>query len=162
MNEAVEKVFEQIKYECRPDKDENWFESIFETFFGGSARERHNFVGGINDTRNTLHENLFQAMYPDLKPQVHFGTGKGGYEKYLAKRYTADFYDEEKNIIFEIDGNNHKTERNIIKDKIRNYFFYNELGIKTMRFTNKEVENMVINRLEKMYETGEYDELFNY
>lgn len=157
MEESVRNLFNQIKFECRPNKDKPFFDDIFTMFFGNSE---NNFIGGMNDDRNTLHENLFQAMFPDLKAQVHFGTGVGGYEKYLAKRYTADFYDEEKKIIFEIDGKSHQTEINIIKDKIREYFFFHELGIRTIRFTNDEVEKMLIRHLKRLYEAGEHTEFF--
>ena len=159
LNEEVKKIYERIKFECRPDKDVPLFDFMFMTFFGNVEENRTNFIGGINDKRNTLHENLFQVMWGNsVKPQVHFGTGKGGYEKYLTKRYTADFYDEEKNIIFEIDGDNHKNELQILKDKIRDYFFLHELGIITIRFTNEQVEKMLIEHLTKQYESGELDE----
>lgn len=157
MNETVKKALEQIKIECSPDKDKSRFAEfgeIFDMFFGQTPKKRPNFIGGINDKRNTLHENLFHAMYPYLKSQVHFGTGKGGFEKYMAKRFTADFYDEEKNIIYEIDGTSHNTKIQSLKDKIRDYFFYHELGIMTYRFTNEQVERMVIERLDHLYEEG--------
>lgn len=157
MNEVVEKTFKQIKIECSPNKDiEISYFDVFDIFFGQSPKLNinSNFVGGINDERNTLHENLFQAMYPSLKSQVHFGTGKGGLEKYLSKRFTADFYDEENNIIYEIDGNSHKTELQYYKDKIRDAFFFIEHGIKTIRYTNEQVELMVIDKLEKLDKEG--------
>ena len=153
MNRAVERAFNQVKFECRPDKDIPFGIYVFDLFFGGLDKG-HNFIGGMNDRRNTMHENMFHAMHPNMKKQVHFGTGKGGYEKYLAKRYTADFYDEENNVIYEIDGNSHKTELQSLKDKIRDYFFWHELGIKTIRFTNQEVENMVVETLEYLHEKG--------
>lgn len=157
MNEVVEKTFKQIKIECRPNKDiEISYSDVFDIFFGQSPKLNisSNFVGGINDKRNTLHENLFQAIYPSLKSQVHFGTGKDGLEKYLSKRFTADFYDEENSIIYEIDGNSHKTELQYYKDKIRDAFFFIEHGIKTIRYTNEQVELMVINKLEKLDKEG--------
>lgn len=157
LNELVKNVFNQIKFECRPNKDKPFFDEVLSIFFGGTEQ---NFIGGMNDDRNTLHENLFHAMFPDLKAQVHFGTGVGGYEKYLSKRYTADFYDEERNIIFEIDGRSHNTEINIMKDKIRDYFFFHELGIRTIRYTNDEVEEMLTRRLKRLDETGELSEFF--
>ena len=163
LNEIVERVFNIIKFECRPDKDEPFFNFMFETFFGGvEKRKTSNFVGGINDKRNTLHENMFLVMWGDsVKAQVHFGTGKGGYEKYLTKRYTADFYDEENDIIYEIDGDSHKTELQILKDRLRDYFFLHELGIRTIRISNKRVEQILIDELNRKYESGEYDEFFN-
>lgn len=92
-DEELQKWFNGLLYECRPVK---LFDLLLEDFFNVSDKPKINFIGGINDSRNTLHENLFSSLYPKFKKQVHFGTGKGGYEKYLAKRYTADFYDEKK------------------------------------------------------------------
>lgn len=160
MNETVRKTFEQIKIECRPNKDiEISPLDVFDIFFGQSNKLNinSNFIGGINDKRNTLHENMFQALFPHLIPQVHFGTGKGGYEKYWSKRFTADFFDEDKNIIYEIDGRNHETELQYYKDKIRDAFFMIEHGIKTIRYTNEQVEQMVINRLETLDKEGKLD-----
>lgn len=154
-DDELNKWFEAILFECNPEKP---FNLIFESFFGGSDKPKINFIGGINDKRNTLHENLFSALYPNLKKQVHFGTGKGGYEKYLSKRYTVDFYDEEKDVIYEIDGSNHNTELQKIKDKIRDYFFWHELDIKTIRLTNKAVENIAWERLCTLNEEGKLSE----
>src|SRR5690625_645959 len=157
VNELIQKHYEYIKLQCSPYN--LGFNDIFDMFFSGShtKKKTHNFVGGINDTRNTLHENMFHMLYPDLTPQVHFGTGKGGLKKYHSKRFTADFYDEENEVIYEIDGSSHKEELQMLKDKIRDYFFWNELGIKTYRITNEEVEQMVIKRLEQLHEMGKLD-----
>ena len=157
LNEIIKKEFERIKFECRPNRDiEIGYFDVFDIFFGNSPKINinSNFIGGVNDKRNTLHENMFHALYPYLTPQVHFGTGKGGLEKYLSKRYTADFYSEEGNVIYEIDGSNHKTELQQSKDRLRDLFFEIELGIKTIRLTNKEVEGLVLYRLKKVYEEG--------
>jgi|SRR5690625_900822 len=160
VNELVKKHYEYIRFHCRPDKDKSEFEifdEVFNMFFGQLPKGKSNFIGGINDKRNTLHENMFHMLYPDLTPQVHFGTGKGGLKKYHSKRFTADFYDEENEVIYEIDGSSHKEELQMLKDKIRDYFFWNELGIKTYRITNEEVEQMVIKRLEQLHEMGKLD-----
>lgn len=161
MNEKVERIYKQILFICDPVNhqciakgQDPIFSLAFDLFFGEEPKKKSNFKGGINDAKNTLHENIFHALFPDLKMQVHFGTGKGGYEKYLAKRYTADFYDKDSKTIYEIDGNSHKEELRIIKDKIRDYFFWHELGIRTIRITNKRVESMLLERLEKVCETN--------
>lgn len=146
MNE-LQQWFDALKFECRPNKDLTHGVGILNEFL-----KTDNFVGGINDKRNTLHENLFSAMFPHLKKQVHFGTDKGGYEKYLSKRYTADFYNETTDEIYEIDGSSHKTELQKLKDNIRDIFFWQELGIKTVRLSNQDVETMVMNRLQKLFE----------
>lgn len=154
-SEELRKWFDALLLECSP---ENPFHLIFDSFFGGNSKSKINFIGGINDNRNTLHENLFSALYPKLKKQVHFATGKDGYEKYLTKRYTADFYDEENDIIYEIDGASHDTELQKIKDKIRDYFFWHELGIKTVRLTNKAVEKIAWERLCALNREGNLSE----
>lgn len=97
-----------------------------------------NFHGGCNDKLLTRHEMIFKSMFPNLIPQKVFGTGIGGYKKYMAKRYIADFFDEHKKIIIEIDGENHKKQLISLKDKIRNNFFYDN-GYQVIRFTNQDV-----------------------
>lgn len=157
MNEIVKRTFEQIKIECRPNKDVEISPiDVFDIFFGQSSKLNidSNFVGGINDERNTLHENLFQAMFPNLKSQVHFGTGKGGLETYTSTRFTVDFLDEANGIVYEIDGKSHEGELQKTKDRIKEIFFEIEHGYKTIRYTNEEVENMVIKRLEYLYKAG--------
>lgn len=155
MNEDIKKAFEQIKLECSPYKPTG-FADIFDMFFGGihESKKRHNFVGGINDNRNTLHENMFHALYPYLTPQVHFGTGKGGLEKYFSKRFTVDFLDEDRGVVYEIDGRSHESELQQNKDRIKELFFEIEHGYQTIRFTNEEVEKMIINRLKELYAEG--------
>lgn len=158
----VTKIFEDIKFNLRPEKETPLFELMFESFFKSpeeSNIRKNNFIGGMNDRKNTLHENLFQAMFPDLKSQVTFGTGKGGYEKYLSKKFTADFYDKENKVIFEIDGKSHTTELGVLKNKIRDYFFWHELGLRTIRITNERVEEMLMEHLKELNESGDLDEI---
>lgn len=154
-DEELKIWFDVLIYECRPRK---LFDFLLKELCSASDKPKVNFIGGINDSRYTLHENLFSALYPHYKKQVHFGTGKGGYEKYFAKRYTVDFYDEENDIIYEIDGANHNTELQKIKDKIRDYFFWHELGIKTVRLTNESVENIAWERLCALNREGKLSE----
>src|SRR5699024_1403343 len=71
-----------------------------------------------------------------------------------SKRFTAVFFDEENKKIYEIDGNNHREYLQTLKDGIRNYFFWHELGIRTFRITNEKVEKIVIERLEELYKEG--------
>ncbi|MED1303188.1 hypothetical protein BK704_19350 [[Bacillus thuringiensis] serovar konkukian] len=113
-----------------------------------------NFKGGCGDTKGTFHEVLFGILFPYLKSQVAFGTGKGGYKKYGVKRYIADFYDEEYKTIYEIDGKSHRTTLGILSDELRDRFFRNELGIKTIRISNEGVENLLEDRLLLLQEEG--------
>jgi len=75
-------------------------------------------------------------------------------KKYGVKRYIADFYDNDNDLIYEIDGENHSNELQILKDKIRDYFFFYDLNIKTIRLSNKEVEKILKERLQKIHETN--------
>ncbi|PEQ66922.1 DUF559 domain-containing protein [Bacillus cereus] len=113
-----------------------------------------NFKGGCGDTKGTFHEVLFGILFPYLKSQVAFGTGKGGYKKYGVKRYIADFYDEEHKTIYEIDGKSHQTKLGILSDELRDRFFRNELGIKTIRILNKGVEKLLEDRVLLLQEEG--------
>jgi Uncharacterized protein conserved in bacteria len=144
---TAKEAFDYIMLKCHPYSNFNYLVDVF--FFGREA----NFHGGCGDYR-TAHEKVFSLMFPDLQSQVPFGTGKGGYKKYRAKRYIADFYDPDRKIIYEIDGTNHKREIEQLKDKIRDYFFYHELGIRTIRLTNKDIENLLMKRLLQLEEKG--------
>lgn len=155
-NLTAEKVFEMYMVKLDPAFD---FGFIFDMFFGGSGKKESNFQGGCGDTR-TKHERIFALLYPWFKQQVAFGTGKGGLTEWFSKKFTADFYDNEKKVIYEIDGSSHKNPRRINKDKLREIFFYTERGIKTIRFTNKEVEDMFLERLKEIESAGKLPELF--
>jgi very-short-patch-repair endonuclease len=54
-------------------------------------------------------------------------------------KYIVDFYCPAKNLVVEIDGGQHYFERNIQKDKERDLFLKNVLGLKVLRFTNTDV-----------------------
>lgn len=103
--------------------------------------ERDHFHGGCNDSVNTKEENLFYKMFPYLQKQCPFGTGVGGYKTYGVKRYIADFVDDQANVVIEIDGNNHQSAYNRLKDSIRDCFFYQK-GYATIRFSNEAVRNL--------------------
>lgn len=89
-----------------------------------------------------------------------FGLGKGAYTKYGVLKYTADFYWEEENKIYEIDGNSHKTELQKIKDKKRDLILELEFGIKTVRYTNKQVEQMLLERIRENKVVERFGEQF--
>ena len=150
--EEVVKAYRHIEYICDPIYDSDRDKYAFNMFL--DIMDDNNFVGGANDRRNTLHENMFSLLCPHLDKQVVFGTGKGGYSKYLTKRYIADFYDSHNKVIYEIDGESHTTEIQKLKDTLRDYFFLHEHGIKTIRITNKDVEQMIFDRLIELYEKG--------
>lgn len=101
-------------------------------------------------TSFTTHERIFHMMYPSLKQQVAFGTGKGGYKEWGVKRFILDFYDEGKNIAYEIDGRTHETEIGKLRDKYRDGLLYHLHGIRTIRYSNGEVENMLKKRIKEL------------
>lgn len=89
----------------------------------------------------TIHENMFASLFPNLKRQVTFGTGKGGMKKWGTKKFTADFYDYESKTVYEIDGKSHSRLVNQLTDEIKKRFLKEE-GISTIRITNQQVEEM--------------------
>lgn len=99
--------------------------------------------------KNTLHENIFAYLFPNLERQKVFGLGKGGYKKYGVKKYTADFYDKEDNSIWEVDGNSHNSEVQKLKDENRDLILKIEFDIETYRVTNKEVEEILLKKIRR-------------
>ncbi len=63
--------------------------------------------------------------------------------------YIADFYSRESMLVVEIDGNQHKDKNAKIYDSDRTSYF-NELGIKVLRFWNGEVETDIEKMLAKI------------
>lgn len=102
----------------------------------------------------TLHENMFASLFPYLERQVTFGTGKGGYKKWGAKKFTADFYDPDNNIVYEIDGSSHKRLINQITDELKKRFL-REKGIMTVRIKNEQVEKLFNKETKKWGEAFE-------
>lgn len=76
----------------------------------------------------------------------------------LLKDIPQTFMMKKNEIIYEIDGTSHNTELQKIKDKIRDYFFWHELGIKTIRLTNNAVEKIAWERLCALNEEGKMSE----
>lgn len=136
-SEREESLFHKIIF----DADGGFLSLASELFFGGDKLPKFEY---------TKHENIFAKMYPGLERQVTFGTGKGGLEKWHTKKYTCDFFDRKNKIIYEIDGDSHKSEYQMLKDKFRDCFFYLEKNIKTVRVTNREVEEMLLERIRKL------------
>ena len=159
MNEKrfIEGMYKSMIKEFNPKaiKSKN---DVFDYFFK-CGKWGNNFLGGTNDKERTLHENIFSYLYPHFKPQVVFGTGKGGHKKYLSKKFTVDFLDEENNIAVEIDGKNHTNELQKSKDRIKEIFLFLEHGIKTIRFTNEDVERMLYKRIQSRVRNKKYDSL---
>jgi very-short-patch-repair endonuclease len=149
-------VFNSIKFQFNPKHS---FEYMIDELFGLGSRPS-NFSGGCGDLRTT-HEKMFSLLYPDLRQQVVFGTGKGGYEKYGFKRIIVDFYDEKEKIAYEVDGKNHKNEIRCLKDRIRSSFLWLEHGVRVGRITNEEVEGMLLKRLQELEEAGVLDAYIN-
>lgn len=94
----------------------------------------------IRRFENTKHEIMFAQMFPHLKQQVAFGTGKGGYKKWMTKKYTVDFFDENNKVAYEIDGKSHETKLGWINDRLKDHFM-KEKGILVIHYTNEQVED---------------------
>lgn len=144
-------IFSFYMYEADPRRLKG-FEDIFGSFFG-TKKEKPIW-------QNTKHEKTFRNLYPFLKSQIVFGLGKGAYKKYGVLKYTADFYWEEENKIYEIDGNSHKTELQKLKDKKRDLILELEFGIKTVRYTNEQVEQMLLERIRENKVVERFGEQF--
>jgi leucyl-tRNA synthetase len=63
--------------------------------------------------------------------------------------YILDFYCSESKLIIEIDGESHSGSDAIEYDNNRDRYF-EELGYSTIRFLNSEVENNILNVIEKI------------
>lgn len=94
----------------------------------------------VRKFENTRHEIMFAQMHPHLKRQVVFGTGKGGYKKWMTKKFTVDFFDEENKIAYEIDGKSHKTKLGWVVDRLKDHFM-DERDILVVHVTNEQVEH---------------------
>lgn len=82
---------------------------------------------------------LRNRQFLNLKFRRQYGIGE----------YIADFYCAELKLVIEIDGESHFTEDGIKYDKIRTAFM-ESLGIKVIRFTNKEVMENIEGVLESI------------
>ena len=67
-------------------------------------------------------------------------------------KYIVDFLCEEKNLIIEIDGGQHNSDINIIKDEERTKFLESK-GYKVIRFWNNDINNNL---------DGVYQQLMDY
>ena len=114
------------------------FHSSMEAFFGWGREPTF---------KNTQHEVIFANLFPFLKKQVTFGTGKGGYKEFHVKKYTVDFYNSDDNVVWEIDGESHKTELQKLKDSNRDLILKMLYGITTYRLTNEDVERILLERI---------------
>ena len=60
------------------------------------------------------------------------------HRQYGIYRYIVDFYCPKKKLVIEVDGSQHYTKEGLKYDKIREEYM-ESLGIKTIRFRNKEI-----------------------
>lgn len=82
---------------------------------------------------------LRNRQFLNLKFRRQYGIGE----------YIADFYCPKFRLVIEIDGESHFAKEAIEYDKIRTQFI-ESLGIKVVRFTNKEVMENIEGVLEKL------------
>jgi very-short-patch-repair endonuclease len=64
--------------------------------------------------------------------------------------YIVDFYCPAAKLIIEIDGGQHYSEENIVKDEARDSFL-NDLGFRVFRFSNSDVFNNIEGVVTKIY-----------
>lgn len=133
-------VFNSIIYKLDPTNTGDFFRDVFDSFM-------NDFVKPDPIFKNTVHENIFSKLFPFLEKQVVFGLGKDAYKKYKVLKYTADFYNREDNVIWEIDGDNHKNGLQKLKDEKRDLILELEYQAETIRISNKEVEELLLERI---------------
>lgn len=141
--DQAERFFKILKVRMNPRLPSTTKELI--EFLLKEQPEEKSFMGTIG--RGTLHENLFGWLFPKYEPQISFGTGKGGVKNFGCSKVVVDFLHREKNIAYEVDGNNHKTAKQIEKDAFKERLLETKYGIEVYRKTNKEVESMLMHRL---------------
>ncbi|OGU13746.1 MAG: hypothetical protein A2X61_06235 [Ignavibacteria bacterium GWB2_35_12] len=72
------------------------------------------------------------------------------YRQRTIGNYIVDFYCPKAKLIIELDGGQHYTEEGKEKDIVRDEYFKN-LGLKILRFQNKEVRRNLRNVIEEIY-----------
>ena len=72
------------------------------------------------------------------------------YRQYGIGDYIVDFYCPKINLVIEVDGDTHYTEKGIQHDEQRTLFL-NSVGIEIIRFTNHEVKNMINDVLHEIH-----------
>jgi very-short-patch-repair endonuclease len=76
-----------------------------------------------------------------------------GYQFYRQKNigdYIVDFYCPAAKLIVEIDGGQHYSEENIVKDEVRDKFL-SDLGFRVLRFSNSDVFKNIEGVVEEIY-----------
>jgi len=65
--------------------------------------------------------------------------------------YIVDFYCPAANLIVDIDGGQHYSEENTLKDEVRDKFM-NDLGFKVLRFSNSDVFKNIEGVVKRIYD----------
>ena len=77
-----------------------------------------------------------------------------GYQFYRQKilgNYIVDFHCPKANLIIELDGGQHYSDKGIRRDRIRDSYL-KSLGLKVIRFSDRDVFDNLTGVLEKMWE----------
>ncbi|MBU0489426.1 MAG: endonuclease domain-containing protein [Bacteroidetes bacterium] len=93
----------------------------------------------LKETRKVLRKNMTPAelaLWEMLKEKKLLG--RKFRRQYSIGNYIADFYCTSEKIVIELDGQHHFSKEGIDKDKERDKFLV-DLGMKVLRFENKEV-----------------------
>lgn len=73
------------------------------------------------------------------------------YRQKIIKKYIVDFYCPKASLVIEVDGSQHYLKEGIIKDKSRDSQL-EKMGLRVMRFSDKEVLQEPDDVLEKIFE----------
>ncbi len=98
-------------------------------------------IHSLKDTRAYLRQNMTEAelvLWEVLKGKKL--CGRKFRRQYSIEYYIADFYCPSERLIIELDGRHHYTPEGMEKDRERDDHL-EELGIKVLRFENKDVLN---------------------
>ena len=100
------------------------------------------------DLRNNMTDAELRLWYRIKRRQLknhHFLRQK------IIGNYIVDFYCHEAKLIIELDGGQHYSELGIKKDKIRDNFF-NGLGIRVLRFSDRDVFENIDGVLQSIFD----------
>ncbi|MBU0489423.1 MAG: endonuclease domain-containing protein [Bacteroidetes bacterium] len=104
----------------------------------------------LAETRKVLRKNMTPAelvLWEMLKEKKLLG--RKFRRQFSIGNYIADFYCTTEKLIIELDGQQHFTKEGVEKDKERDKFLA-ELGMKVLRFENKEVLDNLTEVLKKI------------
>ncbi|MGB8657554.1 MAG: endonuclease domain-containing protein [Candidatus Zixiibacteriota bacterium] len=111
-----------------------------------------NYNNNLKDYSRTLRKNMTDAERL-LWSKIRRKNLKGHqfYRQKIIGNYIVDFYCPKTKLIIELDGSQHYQEEGIKRDKIRDAYLKN-LGLRILRFSDRDVLNNLNGVLERIFE----------